>query len=167
MTRATAAQQTHEPRSRPSFRERVFMLAGHGTWMEPSDGARGAARPIPSDHLVAAALAFGRLDATDIGPDIAFDWALGRPGHWAKVCEWLGRELGRDRSASARRLRPWAAHLAVHAYNALVRGYQPPPAPEGVRDDDWGEMLLFGCLLLERAAEDALAVAARRARRAG
>lgn len=165
--KAATVTQTHEPRSRPSFRERVFMLAGHGTWMEPSDGAKGAVRPIPSDHLVAAALAFGRRGKDDIGPDIAFDWALQRPGHWAKVCEWLGRELGSDRGASAKRLRPWAAHLAVHAYNALVRGYQPPPAPDGVRDDDWGEMLLFACLLLERAAEDALAVAARRARRAG
>ena len=165
-TQGAASAPTHEPRSRPSFRERVHMLAGHGTFREPQGtGTADARRQIPADHLVAAALSFGRQHPGDVGPDIAFDMATGRPGHWRRVCEWLGGELSGDRSAACVRLRPWAAHVAVGAYNAVVRGWQPGPAPEGVAERDWGETMLFACLLLERAAEDALALAARKARR--
>lgn len=165
-----AIAQVHEPRSRPSFRERVHMLAGRSTWREPVGGHATAAKPIPADHLVAAALAFGRVNPGDIGPDIAFDMATGRPGHQRRVCEWLGRQLATEaqhrggRVTALRRLQPWCAHYAVWAYNATVQGWHCPPPPEGVATQDHGEALLFGCLLLERAAEDALALAARRAR---
>lgn len=156
---------TFENNSRPSFRERVHALAGHTTWREPTGGGTTHLRAIPADHLVAAALSFGRRNPSDIGPDIAFDIATGSPGHYAKCCEWAGRAVAGDRSAAARRALPWAAHVAVSAYNALVRGYSVPPAPEGVRTDDWGQLVLFACLMLEYAAEDALALAARKARR--
>ena len=157
---------THEPRSVPTFRERVLALAGHGTWREPSGGHSSEAKQIPTDHLIAAALSFGRRNPRDIGPDIAIDMATGRPGHYLTVCEWAGRAVAADRGAPARRSRAWAAHVAVSAYNALVRGYSVPPAPEGCRDDDWAELVLFACLLLEYAAEDALALAGRRHKRA-
>lgn len=161
----TAIDATHEPRavSRPSFRERVYMLAGHTTFREPAGGST-VQRAIPSDHLVAAALAFGRAGHGDIGPDIAFDIALGRDGHRRRVVPWLGGLLASDRTASCVRLRPWAAHYATWAYGALVHGLPFPPAPEGVSERDHGEVALFACLLLERAAEDTLALAARRAR---
>lgn len=162
---------THEARSVPTFRERVHALAGHGTWREPAQGS-SEQRQIPTDHIIAAALSFGRRtlhngkpDRADIGPDIAIDMATGRPGHYLRVCEWAGRQIAADRGAPARRAKPWAAHVAVSAYNALVRGYSVPPAPEGFRDDDWAELVLFACLLLEYAAEDALALAGRRHRR--
>lgn len=159
----------HEPRSRPSFRERVHMLAGRSTWREPAQGT-SEQRAIPADHMVAAALAFGRVNAADVGPDIAFDMATGRPGHYRVVCEWLGRTLATEaqhragKMASVRRCAPYMGHVAVHAYNATVQGWQCPPAPEGISSRDWGETLLFACLLLEQAAEDALSLAARRAR---
>ncbi|HEV2679716.1 MAG TPA: hypothetical protein VGV14_04390 [Rhodanobacter sp.] len=155
---------THEPRSRPTFRERVHALAGHGTFREPAQGS-SEQRQIPADHLIAAALSFGRRNPRDIGPDMAIDMATGRPGHYLKCCEWAGRAVAADRGAPARRAKPWAAHVAVSAYNALVRGYSVPPAPEGCREDDWAELVLFACLLLEYAAEDALALAGRRHRR--
>jgi hypothetical protein len=155
---------THEARSVPTFRERVLALAGHGTWREPAGGS-SEQRQIPTDHLIAAALSFGRRNPRDIGPDIAIDMATGRPGHYLRVCEWAGRQIAADRGASARRAKPWAARVAVSAYNALVRGYSVPPAPEGCRDEDWAELVLFACLLLEYAAEDALALAGRRHRR--
>lgn len=163
---------THEARSVPTFRERVHALAGHGTWREPSGGHSSEQRQIPTDHLISAALSFGRRNPRDIGPDIAIDMATGRPGHYLRVCEWLGRELrdGRpakaDRSSPYRRSRAWVGHVSVTAYNAIVRGYSVPPAPDGCREDDWTELVLFACLLLEYAAEDALALAARRYRRA-
>jgi len=159
-------QPTHEAGSRPTFRERVFALAGHGTWRGPSDGVRGEQRPIPADHLVAAALSFGRHDAKDVGPDIAIDMALQRDGSKAKVCIWLAGMLNSERSGACKRLRPLAAHYANWAYNAMVHGWQFPPAPQGVADKDHGEVALFACLLLENSAEDALANAARKVRAA-
>jgi len=155
---------THEPHSRPTFRERVLALAGHGTFREPASGS-SEQRQIPADHLIAAALSFGRRNPRDVGPDMAVDMATGRPANYLKCCEWAGRAIAGDRGAPARRAKPWAAHVAVSAYNALVRGYSVPPAPEGCRDDDWAELVLFACLLLEYAAEDALALAGRRHRR--
>jgi hypothetical protein len=159
---------THD---RPTFRERVMALAGHSTWREPVGGHSTHLRQIPADHLVAAALSFGRRGADDIGPDIAFDMATGKAGHYRQVCEWLGKLVCADdssarKSSPAKRCRPWAAHIAVAAYNALVRGYRVPPAPDGVRQDDWEQLVLYACLLLDRTAEDALALAGRRARAA-
>lgn len=161
-----AQLQTHEPRSMPTFRERVHALAGHTTYREPIGGRVAGVKPIPADHMIAAALSFGRHEPEDIGPDIAFDMATGRSGHERRVVVWLGALLASDRSASCKRLRPWAAHYALWAYNVQVHAMQPPPAPDGVQARDHGEVLLFACLLLEHAAEDALALAARRARRA-
>lgn len=153
---------TYEARPRRApFRERVMALAGRGMALEPTPGG-GQRGGVPSDHMVAAALSFGRLDADDVGPDIAIDMATGRAANWRKVCEWLGRQLAAERSGACRRVRPVAAHYAVWAYNATVRGHRFPPAPEGVADKDHGEVALFACLLLEQAAEDALARAARR-----
>mgnify|MGYP001501828564 CR=1 FL=1 len=159
----SVAAGTFEPRSRPTFRERVHALVGHGTFREPAAGARTDIRGLPADHLVSAALAFGRRGRDDIGPDIAFDIATGRRGHARRVVRWLGAMLATDRSASCRRLRPWAAHCAAFAYGAVVEGRPVPPAPQGASERDWGEVMLFACLLLEHAAEDALQLAARRA----
>lgn len=154
---------SHFDRSRSPFRERVMALAGHGTFREPTaPGSAPGPNPMPADHVIAAALAFGRRDRDDVGPDVAVDMATGRRGHWRSVCLWLGQQLAADRSAACRRVRPWAAHYAVWAYNATVTGQQFPPAPEGVAAKDHGEVALFACLLLEQAAEDALALAARK-----
>lgn len=160
---------THEAGSRTTFRERVYALAGHSTWREPTGGGTTHLRAIPSDHLVAAALSFGRSGPDDFGPDVAIDLATGRAGHWRTVCERLGRVVCADdggRGSPAKRGRPFAAHVAVAAYNAVVRGYAVPPAPDGLAKADWEQLVLFGCLLLEHAAENALALAARKARRA-
>lgn len=157
---------THEAGSRPTFRERVHALAGHSTWREPTGAGTSHLRAIPSDHLIAAALSFGRRDPSDIGPDIAMDMATGVAGHWRTVCERLGGLLAADRGAACRRVAPYAAHAAIAAYNAVVRGWQVPSEPDGVRRDDWHTVVLFGCLLLERMAEDALALAERKHRRA-
>lgn len=159
-------EQTFEANSRPTFRERVYALAGHTTWREPTGGGTTHLRSIPSDHLVAAALSFGRQGPDDFGPDIAFDLATGHPGHWRSVCERLGRLVCADDFGPSKRCRPYAAHIAVAAYNATVRGWTVPDAPGRLAPADWGQQVLFGCLLLEHAAENALARAARKARKA-
>ncbi|MCM2311379.1 MAG: hypothetical protein NDI84_08250 [Steroidobacteraceae bacterium] len=160
------AAPTHEPRSPPTFRERVQALAGKSTFREPSGpGSTDARRAIPADHMVAAALSFGRRNADDIGPDIAFDMATGRMGHHIRVCSALGSALGRDRSVLVRRNRPYIAVVAYAGYLEAI-GMRAPVKPEGMRDDDWEALVGAAVLILERLAEDAVALAGRRARRA-
>jgi hypothetical protein len=136
------------PARRP-FRERVMALAGSST---------------PSDHDVIHALAYGRQGRGDVGPDVAFALAMGRLGqaHTARVLRWLGGMLAGNRRGACGRLRPLAGVVAVHAFNAAVKGWHVPPAPDGVESSDWGEAILFACLLLEATGEDALALAARK-----
>jgi hypothetical protein len=153
---------THD---RPTFRERVMALAGHSTWREPVGGHSTTMRQIPTDHLVAAALSFGRRGANDIGPDIAFDMATGRMGHKARVCEALGRAMAADRSRMVQRNRPVIGVIAWAAYCAVL-GLPAVPRPQCVHEGDWGDLVAAGALILERLAEDALALAGRRARAA-
>lgn len=160
-----ATIQTHEPRSPSPFRERVLALAGHSTWREGGGSRSTEQKPVPADHMVAGALSFGRVGPHDVGPDIAFDLAMRRTGHSERVLRWLGPMLRADRSRAAERTRQWHGWIAVVAYRAAVLGEAPPPEPAGVSRADYGEMVLFAALLLETAAEDALALAARRARR--
>lgn len=154
-----------EAGSRATFRERVSALVGHGTFREPSGAAPTADRKIPADHMVAAALSFGRRCEGDVAPDIAFDMATGRMGHYRRICEWLGRTMAGERSAAVMRNRAWVGVAAMFAYRSVVLGETPPPPPEGVTEQHWGELIIFGGLLLEYAAEDALALAERRTRR--
>lgn len=161
---------------KPTFRERVFALAGHSTWREPTGGGTSHLRAIPADHMIAAALSFGRRmvrnasgglvpDQNDVGPDIAIDMATGIAGHYGRVCAALGRALAGDRSALVRRNRQHIGHVTMAAYS-VVLGRACPGAPDGVSDEDWGDLVAAGACVLETLAEDALALAARRNRRA-
>lgn len=157
------AAPVFEPRSRPPFRERVMALAGRGGYREPGQGS-SERQTVPPDHMVAAALAFGRSGPDDVGPDLALAMATGRIGEaqTLRVLRWLGGALAGERAASLKRVRPYLGHVAIYALNATTKGWQVPPAPDGVESKDWGEAVLFACLLIEHAAEDALALAARR-----
>lgn len=156
---------TFEAHSRPTFRERVFALAGHSTWREPTGAGTSHLRAIPADHMVAAALSFGRRNPQDVGPDIAMDIATGLPGHRRQVCAALGKALAGDRSVLVKRNQGYIAHVALAAYWAVM-GRPVPDAPDGVSSEDWGDLVAAGAYVLETLAEDALALAARRARNA-
>lgn len=163
---------TFEAHSRPTFRERVYALAGHSTWREPTGAGTSHLRNIPADHMIAAALSFGRAhlpngrpDMRDIGPDMAMDLATGRAGNYARICEALGRALAGDRSVLVRRHRPYIAVVAMAAYNAVM-GRAHTPRPHDVNADDWNDLVAAAAYVLETMAEDALALAARRNRRA-
>lgn len=166
----TALAATREPHSAIPFRERVMALAGHTTFREPAGGRSTEQKPIPGDHMIAAALSFGRTSHEDVGPDIAFDMATSSPSHQRRVLAWLGRELDSlaghtaDSYGPARACRDHLGPASLYAYNAIVRGWSCPGTPKGIRERDWQELLLFSCLLLEQAAEDALALASRKAR---
>lgn len=151
--------------SRPSFRERVYALAGRSTWREPTGGGTTHLRAIPADHMIAAALSFGRRSPGDVGPDIAIDMATGIAGHYGRVCAALGRALGADRSRLVRRNRAHIGHVSMAAYS-VVLGRACPPAPDGIDEDEWRDLVAGGARVLEQLAEEALSLAARRARRA-
>lgn len=150
-------------RSVTPFRERVYALVGHGTFREPAAGRSSEIKAIPADHMIAAALSFGRIDRRDVGPDIAEAMALGRLSHnkTVAVLRWLGAVLANDRGPKSIRCREWIGHISIYAFNAVVMGRQPPPAPAGISSGDWGETIILAGLLLERMGEDALARAAR------
>jgi len=156
---------TFDANSKPSFRERVCALAGHTTWREPTGAGTSHIRSIPSDHMIAAALSFGRRDANDIGPDIAYDRATGHVGHKNRVCLALGKAMAADRSRLVRRNRQYIAVVAWAAYCVVV-GLPVVPRPDAVRGDDWADLVAAAAYILETLAEDALSLAARRNKRA-
>lgn len=136
-----------EGASRPTFRERVTALSGPGQpWQTANDVAHaiGAVGGINAD--VAMAL------ATGVAPE----------AQAIRVLRWLGVQLAGERKGALGRTRPYAAHVALYAWNASTKGWQVPPAPQGVAGSDWGEAVLFACLLLEGAADEALYAAARK-----
>jgi hypothetical protein len=159
----TKAQGSNE---RPSFIERVYALAGQGAWREPGT-ASGTShlRNVPTAHMVAAALSFGRQGRDDVGPDIAIDIATGLPGHRVVICAALGKALAGDRSALVRRNRAYIAHAAAAAYTAAMGQPQRLP-PDGVDLDDWCDLVAAGAHVLEVLADEALRRAERRHRRA-
>lgn len=165
MNARLSTDQTHEPRSPSPFRERVYALVGSTTWREGGGSRSTEQRPIPAEHMIAAALAFGRRGKDDIGPDIAFDMATGRMGHHRRVCEALGRALSTDRARWVERLRPYHGVAAWAAYCAVI-GHGQPERPEGAAEEAWKDLVAAAALVLERLAEDALALAARKGRQA-
>lgn len=160
-----AANQPNGSNDRPDFRERVYALAGHSAWREPGT-ASGTShlRAIPSDHMIAAALAFGRRNPSDIGPDVAIDMATQRPGNRLKICAALGKAMAGDRSVLIKRNRDYIAHVAQGAYWAVMG--RTPTKPEAMDMDDWANLIAAGACILETLAEDALTLVARRNRRA-
>lgn len=173
-----AALATHEPRSRPPFRERVLALAGHGAFREPTPPGTQQ-RTVPADHMIAAALAYGRRGPEDVGPDVAVAMATGRIGEASavRVMQWVGSRLRKDRRVAFKRASPWLAHYSAWALNAVIEGAQHddpseskvfrwlsyfPPAPEGVTGEEHILIAVTACDDLDRAADDALALAARR-----
>jgi len=156
---------TFDASSKPSFRERVHALAGHTTWREPTGAGTTHLRSIPSDHMIAAALSFGRRDANDIGPDIAYDRATGHMGHKNRVCAALGKAMAADRSRLVQRNRAYIGVVAWAAYCIVVE-LPAVPKPEAVRDGDWADLVAAAAYILETLAEDALSLAARRNKRA-
>jgi len=162
-TAAKIDPHTHETYSPIDFRERVHALVGGTTYREPVGGhSTSGGKRIPTPQMVAATLACARQGANDIGPDIAMDIATGSTGHYAKVCEWMGRELARDRGANVARSKAHLGLIAVVGYRCLVLGEQAPPAPLGCRTSDWGELVIYVIVRLQNEAENALACARRK-----
>jgi len=156
-TACAAETFTHE---RADFRERVMTLAGCSTWREPVEGRGSDTRRVPTVHLVAAALAFGRRGPDDIGPDIACDLATGRAGHAVRVARGLRIAMGKDRSRLVHRNRHWLQVVADSGY-MVAMGQRILPCPEGMDVDDYCVLVEAARRILLRAADESLAEAER------
>jgi hypothetical protein len=153
----TADIYTHE---RPSFRERVMALAGSSTYREPVEGRSTGPASIPTVHLVAAALAFGRRGPSDIGPDMACDLATDRMGHAVRITRELRIAMGRDRSRIVKRAAPWLQVIAESGYRVAM-GAPVLLCPDGLDADDYALLVAAAEKILLRAADEAVGEAER------
>ena len=180
------AREQHDP---PTFHERLQRLLGSTTWREPMLGGGGRAG-LPAAHELAAALGMARQhvcaacgspstsrcghsagtrpDPADVGPDVAIDVLLRQTVHAGKVGRAVEAALAANRSSRAcRRCRPYLRIIVWAAYVQVVHGYATPQLRPGeVSEADWDVLTQGAALTLERLAEDAVAEAGRRWRKA-
>ncbi len=145
---------------RPDFIERIAKLAGGTTWREPMGGYNPSSDHLPDAHAIAAALAFGRMGPKDVGPDVAYCWALQNDCYRNKVVRLLSEALRCREFASVTTHRLLASEAVWDAMVWNRSSARPANAPRG-----YDRMLLTACGVLHRAAWDALAKAERCYRR--
>ena len=148
---------------RPEFIERLAKLAGGTTWRQPLEGHGTKSDHLPDAHAIATALGFARHDPDDIGPDVAYCWALGSDAYKSRCTRRLSIALRCHdlRSVGAHRLA--ASEIA---WDALVHNRRPgQSAPADCNARVWDRMLLAAVSTLHNAAWDALADAERAYRR--
>lgn len=149
---------------RPEFLERLGSLAGKSTYRTPTAGKGTKIDQLPDEHAIAAALAFARRGREDIGPDVAYCWALQSDAYRERVTRKMAVAL------SCHELRSIRAHLlelSCIAWDTMIHDRTglgvPPP---GVPQVPWDRGLLAALGTLHTSAWDALAEAERRYHRA-
>lgn len=151
---------------RPEFLERLAKLAGGTTYRTPTAGRGTKLDQLPDAHAIATALAFARRrnEPDDIGPDVAYCWALGVDAYKAKVTRRLAIALRCHELRSVAKHRLLAAELAWDAMVHNRRASADMPADCDPRV--WSRMLLAAVGTLQNSAWDALAAAERAYHRA-
>ena len=147
---------------RPEFCERVAKLAGGTAYRTPVAGRGTGADRLPDAHAIAAALAFARRGANDIGPDVAYCWVLRCDTYRNKVVRKLADAL---RCREFRAVYQWRLTAAEAAWDAMIwnrSSARPADAPRL-----YDELLLAAVGTLYRSAWDTLAEAERRYHREG
>lgn len=141
---------------RPEFLERVAALAGKTTFRVPH-GARGARQDqMPDAHAIAAALAYARRGQDDIGPDVAFCFALQNDTYKPKVVRLLADALCMSSSMQ----REHAVQAIVAAWDVFIYNRASAIAmPTNLDKRAWDALLLLACGTLHDSAWDALAEA--------
>ena len=149
---------------RPEFLERIGKLAGGTTYRTPG-GGRGTDPPgMPDEHAIAAALAFARRGPDDIGPDVAYCWALQSDAYRHKVTRKLAIAL---RCHALRGLGPHLHTAADIAWDAMIHNRRGGGRrPIEVEATKWDRALLAAVGTLHASAWDSLAEAERRYQRA-
>lgn len=149
---------------RPEFTERIAALAGGTTYRTPVAGRGTKQDQLPDEHAIATALAFSRRGPDDIGPDVAYCWALQTDAYRERVTRKMAVALS---CHTLRNIRPHLLELSCIAWDTMIherKGLGTPPA--GVSSVPWGRGLLAALDVMHRSAWDALAEAERRYHRA-
>lgn len=110
---------------RSSFCERIAALAGRTTYRVPVGGRSTAG--VMTEQDVAAALAYARRGASDIGPDIALAMVCQTPHRAEQVIAATTRQLLADGGHLIRGMRQMAPDIAQQAYRRVV--WMTPPTP--------------------------------------
>jgi len=146
---------------RPEFLERVASLAGRTAYRVP-EGARGTKQDqLPDAHAIAAALGFARRGHLDIGPDVAFCWALQSDCYKERVIERVVGALGAASHSTSEEL----ALAVAAAWDSMIWS-RPTKRPARIPQKAWDVALLCAIGVLQNSAWDALAAAERRYTRA-
>lgn len=143
------------------FRERIAKLVGGTTYREPV-GGRSTDPNRMTDQDVAAALAYARQGADDIGPDIAYCIVCGSDWHRERITLRLAEALHDYRQ---RGTRPYVLTIADQAFRAVVFGARVA-RPEGCPPRGYSSLLIAGAAVLSTLADEAIHRAERAFRRA-
>ena len=150
---------------RPEFIERLAKLAGGTTYRTPAAPRGTKQDQLPDAHAIAAALAFARRmeDPDDIGPDVAYCWALGSDAYKARVTRRLAIAL---RCHETRSVGPHRLAVAETAWEVMIHNRRPTTtAPADCNQRMWDRMLLAAIHVMQTSAWDSLADAERAYRR--
>lgn len=144
---------------RPAFIERVAKLAGGTTYRTPDNGG-GGDDTLPDAHAIAAALSFARRFPDDIGPDVAYCWALQCDAYRQPVTRRLSIMLRshKFRTMAQHRLLAAETAWAVMIHGSRVKVNQP----SDLRPYDWDRLLLAAMAELYDSAWEALKEAEKR-----
>lgn len=151
MTGISADIYSHD---RATFRERIARLAGGTTYREPMEGHSTDPHRL-TDLDVAAALAFARQGASDIGPDVAYCMICQSDAYRPRIVRELALALAQSGGYYLRTARPYLLSIADQAFSVTV--WQAPAArPEGCSERAYSALLLAGVATLHSAADDAI-----------
>lgn len=146
---------------RPEFIERLAALAGGTTYRMPTAGKGTKLDQLPDTHAIAAALGFARRGNLDIGPDVAFCWALQSDCYRERVIDRVVGALGAASSSTSEEL----ALAVAAAWDSMIWS-RSTKRPARIPQKAWDVALLCAIGVLQNSAWDALAEAERRYTRA-
>lgn len=146
---------------RPEFIERLAALAGGSTYRMPTAGKGTKLDQLPDTHAIAAALGFARRGHLDIGPDVAFCWALQSDCYKERVIDRVVGALGAASHSTSEEL----ALAVAAAWDSMIWS-RSTKRPARIPQKAWDVALLCAIGVLQNSAWDALAEAERRYTRA-
>jgi hypothetical protein len=145
-----------------TFEERLAKLTGESTYRMPVEGRSTRSAQVPPAHQLAQALAYARLGANDVGPDVLFDIVTGRTTYAQRCVRLVAQAMCADRNRAARRCRPYMRIIVWAAYATAVGGMrQDQLRPAEVDARDWDLLTEGAERILLSLAEQALQRAER------
>lgn len=147
---------------RAGFAERLARLTGGSTWREPMEGYGSRHDWQPEAHRLAQALAYARVGANDIGPDLVAAIVLQWTGKPERVVGELTAALLAQTGRVGQRCADYLPIIARQCYLSVVTGVELPDEIDVVALRDWMILSAIGTATLWDSCEQTV----RRAERA-